>query len=322
MDSIQTRIGRLSSSIEQTNIRVAMIRTARDELEAGVSSVDVTQIRELYEEASLFIPNLQRSFEDLLAFHNAMLIERVRFISSDLPELEESLRAMHEELDDLLHEEHNLSDVLSIEVASSELERIIIDLNDRYRAKGECEALIKQVEESNGRIKGYSTELTNMGEELYSDEFQQVLGERVSQFNRQFSHVSRTLYDEFYYLSCDLGEDRQTHGPRYQFSVQGLSNISTGKKQGEILCFDLAYTSFADSQGIDCLHFLLYDKKEMMHGNQLSQIDRIARDCNAQVIVSILEDKLPGKMADGNEVVLRLSQESKLFRIEELSGEV
>jgi hypothetical protein len=31
-----------------------------------------------------------------------------------------------------------------------------------------------------------------------------------------------------------------------------------------------------------------------------------------------LEDKLPDEMAEGNEVVLRLSQESKLFRIEEL----
>ena len=119
-------------------------------------------------------------------------------------------------------------------------------------------------------------------------------------------------------LSCDLGKDRKTNKPCYEFSVQSLHNISGGKKQGEILCFDFAYTSFADSQGIECLHFLLYDKKEMMHGNQLSQIDEVARDCNVQVIVSILEDKLPDEMAEGNEVVLRLSQESKLFRIEEL----
>ena len=197
MDGVQTRIGQLSSTIEQANIRVAVIGAACAELKASISDVDVSQIKLLYEEARLFIPNLQHTFEELVAFHNTMLEERVRFISADLPRLEASLRDMHKELENLLREERSLSDALSVD-------------------------------------------------------------------------------------------------------------------------FDFAYTSFADSQGIECLHFLLYDKKEMMHGNQLSQIDEVARDCNVQVIVSILEDKLPDEMAEGNEVVLRLSQESKLFRIEEL----
>jgi uncharacterized protein YydD (DUF2326 family) len=318
MDGVQTRIGQLSSTIEQANIRVAVIGAACAELKASISDVDVSQIKLLYEEARLFIPNLQHTFEELVAFHNTMLEERVRFISADLPRLEASLRDMHKELENLLREERSLSDALSVELASSELERNIVSLNNCHRSKGECEALIRQVEESDGRIKRYEAELASMGEELYSPTFHEKLDERVALLNRHFSRISDRLYGERYVLSCDLGKDRKTNKPCYEFSVQSLHNISGGKKQGEILCFDFAYTSFADSQGIECLHFLLYDKKEMMHGNQLSQIDEVARDCNVQVIVSILEDKLPDEMAEGNEVVLRLSQESKLFRIEEL----
>jgi len=47
-------------------------------------------------------------------------------------------------------------------------------------------------------------------------------------------------------------------------------NISSVKKQGEILCFYLAYLLFADEEQIPCLHSLLNDKKELVYGNQRS----------------------------------------------------
>lgn len=56
--------------------------------------------------------------------------------------------------------------------------------------------------------------------------------------------------------------------------------MSSGKKQGEILCFDLAYILFADEENILCLHFLLNDKKELMHDNQLCKVAEFVRDKN------------------------------------------
>ena len=83
-----------------------------------------------------------------------------------------------------------------------------------------------------------------------------------------------------------------------------------------MLCFDIAYTAFADAQGIDCMHFLLNDKKELMHGNQLSKVAEAVVENNVQLIVPILSDKVPSEMRNDGTVVLRLSQEDKLFRIE------
>ncbi|HHF9672476.1 TPA: DUF2326 domain-containing protein [Escherichia coli] len=57
----------------------------------------------------------------------------------------------------------------------------------------------------------------------------------------------------------------------YKFSSFN-TNFSSGKKQGEIVCFDIAYILFADEENIPCFHFLLNDKKELMHGNQLVRI--------------------------------------------------
>ena len=92
--------------------------------------------------------------------------------------------------------------------------------------------------------------------------------------------------------------------------------MSSGKKQGEILCFDLAYIMFADEEGISCLHFLLNDKKELMHDNQLSKVADFVMKKDIQLVISILKDKLPHDLLNKANVVVELSQVDKLFKIE------
>ena len=92
--------------------------------------------------------------------------------------------------------------------------------------------------------------------------------------------------------------------------------MSSGKKQGEILCFDLAYILFADSEKISCLHFLLNDKKELMSDNQLIDIAKVVEEENIQFVASILKDKLPEQLQDNSLFIIELSQDSKLFKIE------
>ena len=96
------------------------------------------------------------------------------------------------------------------------------------------------------------------------------------------------------------------------------ANFSTGKKQGEITCFDIAYTLFADEEQIPCYHFLLNDKKELMHDNQLERIGRLVerRSEQVQFVASILRDKLPAGLNNEEFFVVKLSQTDKLFRIE------
>ncbi len=94
------------------------------------------------------------------------------------------------------------------------------------------------------------------------------------------------------------------------------TNLSSGKKQGEILCFDLAYIIFAEEQNIPCLKFLLNDKKELMHDNQLIQVADFLEDKDIQLVISILKDKLPNELNKEDYFIVKLSQKDKLFRIE------
>src|SRR5690606_39832078 len=126
---------------------------------------------------------------------------------------------------------------------------------------------------------------------------------------------SNQLYGEQYAIKYDIITDK--NGQKlYKFSTFNLLNFSSGKKQGEISAFDIAYISFADEESISCLHFLLNDKKELMHDNQLSKIAEIVNERNIQFIASILKDKLPRELDKEEYFVLKLSQNDKLFRIE------
>ncbi len=64
------------------------------------------------------------------------------------------------------------------------------------------------------------------------------------------------------------------------------------------------------------MHFLLNDKKELMHDNQLVKIAELVNKNGIQFIASILKDKLPDELNNEDYFIVKLSENDKLFRIE------
>ena len=136
----------------------------------------------------------------------------------------------------------------------------------------------------------------------------------MNRFNLHFAALSRELYGERYALKVDPKTNRK--GQRsYSFSAFNV-NFSSGKKQGEISCFDIAYMLYAEQENIPCMRCLLTDKKELMHDNQLVKIAQIVSRVGVQFVTSILRDKLPPALNSDEFIVVKLSQVDKLFRIE------
>jgi hypothetical protein len=180
--------------------------------------------------------------------------------------------------------------------------------------KGEYENIIQQLSEVEENLSGYHDELTTIDNELFSPDFEATLKQQLYKFNKHFASISELLYDEQYAIKPI--KEIKTNGQRlYKFSAFN-TNMSTGKKQGEISCFEIAYTLFADEENIPCMHFILNDKKELMHDNQLVRIAKLVKQKNIQFVASILRDKLPPELNNPTYFILELSEEDKLFRIE------
>ncbi len=313
LNRVKYQVNITSSEIGRLELRKDLISEARREMQSGVSTIDLQQLQQIYQQATSLVSGIQKTFQELHDFHNRMVESKIKFIAQDLPKIDADIAAKREHLNRLLVEEESLSAAIIQSDSFEVLEQLIAELNAKHHTKGEYENTLRQLSATESKLTELNQKLTEIDDELFSDEFALKVKEQVNKFNRHFSSVSYELYGEKYALKPDT---KIVKGRRLYYFTAFNTNFSSGKKQGEISCFDIAYTLFADEEGVPCMHFLLNDKKELMHGNQLLMLANLVNARGIQFVASILKDKLPEELNKSEYVVLTLSQEDKLFRIE------
>ena len=318
LNSTKVRISILSKKISNLSVRKDLIEEAKNKLLQDVQQIDTDQLVAIYEEASTYLPKLNKTFDDLLDYHNQMVQNKIGFVTKRLPEIESELFSYRNELDSILEEEKRITEKIATSDSFDELEKIILDLNKQYQRKGEYENTILQIQEVEDEINRLEEQLKIIEEELFSNDFERIVKQQVIEFNKFFGQISKVLYNENYGLTYKIETKKKTGKKVYKFSTFDVlnPNLSSGKKQGEISCFEIAYVLFARSENIPHLPFILNDKKELMHGNQLLKIASLVKKENIQFVCSMLEDKLPQELKVQAYYVLELSQHDKLFRIE------
>lgn len=310
LNKTKAELTSISSAISRLEIRRELILESKSELEKEIVDINVKQIEALYNEAKLLIPNLQKNFEDTLTFHNEMLKEKSKYLTNELPDLENEIRNKKRVLDSLLITEKELSGKLHKSGAIEDLQVIIADLNSAYERKGNIEEQKRMWEDSISKLDEYEKELEVINSGIVS--LDETIKQRVREFNEYFAKISNDLYGEQFFLSPDKNDKG------YELNISTITgNLGTGKKKGQIAAFDLAYILFAESQGIDCIHFILHDQIENVHDNQISSLlNEVVNRINCQYVIPVLRDKLPDDIDVSKFEVLTLSQTDRLFRIE------
>lgn len=314
LTSVKEELNSISSAITSLRIRRDVIQESINDFNQQRFDVDMVQLQLVYKQAAALIPTIQHTFEEMVSYHNKMLANRARFIEEEIPALDEKMAQLQTSFASLREKERYLTEKVTASDTFEELEKVINALNEQYTRKGEYGAILSQIESVEEAMNKFNEDLKNIDDGLFSTVFKSKVDEQLSKFNDIFSEISDELYDERYSVKEDVIRNAKGQSV-YKFSIIG-TNLSSGKKQGEISCFDIAYTLFADQESIPCLHFILNDKKELMHDNQLVKLAEIANRENIQFVASILEDKLPAELRNDDYYVVKLSQNDKLFRIE------
>lgn len=317
LNVIKNDINKTCSEIGKLTIRKNIIIQSKSELEDSRTEIDIIQLKQIYEQAGKYIPEMQKTFDELVAFHNSMISEKLKYITNDLPVIDSKLSELNDSLRILIAAEAEATKNISQSDTFEELETLIVEMNKKYELKGEIESIIEQLKTVEESITSYNDELNEIDDELFSEEFENIVRRQVNKFNKYFSSVSESLYDEQYALKYDIVVNKK--GQRlYKFSpfVPFGPNVASGKKQGEISSFDIAYIDFAIAEHMPCMKFLLNDKKELMHDNQLVKIASLVEKQNIQFVASMLKDKLPTELKREDFFILKLSEKDKLFKIE------
>ena len=317
LNALRAQINKVTSRTSLLSLRRELINETVESFDKQNFGEDVVQLEMIYKQASAYVPKMQRTFKELVDFHNTMLENKKAFVVQELPSIQEEIESLSVELERLKEKETVMAEKVLKSDTYEELEVIIVQLSELSRRKGEYESYISQIESAEKAIDEKCEEMKKIDDGLFTEDFARRLEAQRDKFNKIFSEVSREIYDEQYIISYEV--DTQKGKQLYKFHITDVANFSSGKKQGEISCFDIAYTVFAEQESIPCLHFILNDKKELVHGNQLNKFAEAVNKYNVQFVCSMLYDKLPPVLRKDEHVVVRLSQDSKLFRIEEIA---
>jgi uncharacterized protein YydD (DUF2326 family) len=302
-------INRLATLLSNLEMRRELISESEASLRGETSSVDKEKIQKLYNEANIVLPQLHKTFEETVAFHNQMVQMKLEYITKEIPALDSQRNAVKQELAEMLTQEQKLSAYLRKSGLVEDLEKIVSEMNSAFERKGALEEQKRLWEASINTIKSIEDELHDIDKHIESKD--DLIQERVTEFNKYFSALSQQLYGESFVLSADKEEEG------YELNISSLAgNLGTGKKKGQIAAFDLAYIQFADSVGLRCLHFILQDQIENVHANQItSLLTEIVSSVNCQYVLPVLRDKLPEDIDISSYEILSLSQSDKLFRL-------
>lgn len=310
LNVIKQNMNKSSTIVSRLELRRELILESKEDLEKNIAEIDTEQIQRLYEKANSIIPDLQKSFEDTISFHNEMIKNKIEFITSELQDVENTLQTEKRGLTELALRETQLSEKLNKEGAIEDLQKIIDDLNRFFERKGAFEEQKAMWENSITKLKNIDEKLEIINKDIYSKD--ELIQKRISEFNEYFSNISSRLDGVYSLLSADNSEGV------YKFKIGNIEgNPGTGSKKSQMASFDLAYIQFADALDIPALHFILQDQIENVHANQITNLlTEIVSEINCQYVLPVLRDKLPSNIDISAFEVLSLSQENKLFMVE------
>lgn len=314
LNEVRSNLNALHSDQSRLELRKELIEESRRELERDSASQDTQIIFELYKQAKVVIPDLQKTYEDTIAFHNSMIAEKVAYITKELPIINHKLTSLKHEIQKNLSEERSLVDSLQKSNALDELNIIIGELAKKYENKGRLTEKLLQLDASEAKLADIEIKLKSVDQDI--SQLDDLVQQRVTQFNVFFSEISNNLYNESYALIANYEKSKNKSSSFYKLTIDSLNGrAGTGKKKGEIAAFDIAYVKFADNQGIPCLHFILHDQMEVVDDNQIVDLLKEIVSANCQFVIPILRDKLPEALNKPEYEILSLSQNEKLFRI-------
>lgn len=312
----KNEISRVHTEISELEFKKELLLETKQNFESNYSNIDIQLLRNVYEQYTKYnVDNVQKDFNKSVQYYNSMIIQQIKFVTEDIPKIDNEVQLLRKNLNRLILDKKELDKIIKVNSNLEDLNYIINKLAEKNKEMGEIETLISQIDDVDNKILNLNKELENIENKLFNEVFEKELFEMLDKFNKYFSNISKELYDEEYGITYNIVTDSLTKMKFYEFSCFN-NNASSGKKQGEIICFDLAYILFARDNGIPHVNFILNDKKELMYDAQLINVCKFAEKNNIQVVFSILRDKLPNDLNDDDNIIVQLSQEDKLFRIE------
>jgi len=298
----------LSSEIANFNLKLSLSNKSKNELTESKSNIDPKIIKNLYQEAKVLIPEIQKTFEEVLEFHNKMVYNKLNYIEKHILKLEKEKRQKEQILKPILDEQSRILILLDNTGSFDDLIKVREELNELYTNRGKIVGQIDEIKKIQKSIEDNTDELEKVNEifKTYLD----ALNENIQEiFNKHFKNYTFQTHGEQIYILYNP-ESR-----KFEFdNIKG--NVGDGYKKTDIIALDFAFIDYFETMGLNFPRFVVHDKMEIIHKNQILKVFEIADKLNGQFIISVLKERLSflGNEYIQNHTILELSENDKFFR--------
>lgn len=278
----------------------------------NLAEVDAGEIAALYSEAKSLVPDLSKTLEETIDFHNSIMSRKAEYVEELSEETVSELGDLKESLELLLVEEKRKVKNLSRDSQFSGFILIEKQMQELREARGRISYVLTEVEASHKRISDLQ-EAANVArrsiEVQYSD-----LSAKLDVFNKVYSVITKKLFvTHENELEVTVGEDGK---PIFSITNEEL-NTGDGVPRAAAMAFDMAYVDYVKKQRTRLPAFTAQDYLESVDESKLAKLFDFANENNIQTVAAILSDKLDGfgeKFLEDN-VILYLRSNEKFFKV-------
>ena len=308
---LTVRINDLQEKMQLVDFEIENINKSIENLSKEKRDIDFGTLKVIYTEAQSYMPDLQKSFEEMVNFHNSMIQNRIDFIKGQLYTKQKLLEQYTKQLSKILKEKEKITIEVLDEGLLDELNMLNRKIEELSLKKGEIQQSIHLLEEQEQIRQNLNRELSDIEKQMNNEKIE----DKIKTFNQIFSDYCQRLYGEKYLLAYN---ENWKEEKKFPISIASLGGkVGTGKKKAVIVAYDLAYMQYSIELGMNVPQFVIHDKMENTHINQLKTIFEICEGIKGQYIIPILReriDKVEQKYIEKAKI-LELSSSDKFFGI-------
>ncbi|MDG2575965.1 hypothetical protein P7L86_23775, partial [Vibrio parahaemolyticus] len=147
------------------------------------SNINVNKIKSIYEEAKVYIGELDKTFDQVVKFHNIMIENRIDFIEEQLRNKKVKYSEIIEQRDELLEKKKLITIDALDEGLLDELNSLNTKIEELNITKGEINKSLKLLEDAQNDISYLEKEIQKINLKINPDEIE----EKNKVFNSFFS---------------------------------------------------------------------------------------------------------------------------------------
>ncbi|MBL7227962.1 MAG: DUF2326 domain-containing protein [Pseudomonas sp.] len=302
----------LTSRIVNLETKLYYNKKTIDRYKNSLVEVNVDEITSLYNEAKSLVPDLSKTLEETIDFHNSIMSRKAAYVEEMSIETADELDSLRLSLGRLLTEEKNKVKDLSRDSHFSGLMLVEKQMQDLREARGRLAYVISEVEVSRNRIADLETTSEDVKRSIavhYSD-----LNSKLDVFNEAYADITKRLFITHH---NELLVSPGQNGKADFTIVNEERNTGDGVPRAAAMAFDMSYVYFLNKFKSKLPAFTVQDYLEVVDEDKLIKLFNFANEKKIQTVVAILNDKLGSfdKNFIKENTILELTKEEKFFKL-------